>query len=145
MTGLTKITKSMRAEDVNPTWHLVDMKGKVLGRTITQVSAYLIGKHKADYTANVDNGDYVVVINAQDLEITGRKAEQKIYTRYSGYPSGLKRLNFNALMQKDATKVVKNAVYGMLPKNRLRDKRMTRLFVYTGDKHPYTEKFTKNN
>ena len=135
----------MRAEDVNPTWHLVDMKGKVLGRTITQVSAYLIGKHKADYTANVDNGDYVVVINAQDLEITGRKAEQKIYTRYSGYPSGLKRLNFNALMQKDATKVVKNAVYGMLPRNRLRDKRMTRLFVYTGDKHPYTEKFTKNN
>ena len=103
----------MRAEDVNPTWHLVDMKGKVLGRTITQVSAYLIGKHKADYTANVDNGDYVVVINAQDLEITGRKAEQKIYTRYSGYPSGLKRLNFNALMQKDATKVVKNAVYGL--------------------------------
>ena len=85
------------------------------------------------------------MINAQDLEITGRKAEQKIYTRYSGYPSGLKRLNFNALMQKDATKVVKNAVYGMLPKNRLRDKRMTRLFVYTGDKHPYTEKFTKNN
>ena len=143
MTGLTKITKSMRSEDVNHAWHLVDMRGKVLGRTLTQVSTYLIGKHKPDYTAHVDNGDYVVVINAQDLVITGRKAEQKIYTRYSGYPGGLKETNFNALMQKDATKVVKNAVYGMLPKNRLRDKRITRLFVFTGDTHPYTDKFTK--
>lgn len=145
MAGLTKITQSARTEDARPSWHLIDMKGKVLGRTITQVSGFLIGKHKANYTANVDNGDYVVVINAKELEITGRKAEQKIYTRYSGYPSGLKRLTFNALMAKDPTKVVKNAVYGMLPKNRLRDKRMTRLYVFTGDTHPYKDKFTKEN
>ncbi len=135
----------MRSEDVHPTWHLVDMKGKVLGRTVTQVSTFLIGKHKANYTANVDNGDYVVVINAQDLEVTGRKGEQKVYTRYSGYPGGLKKTTLDALMQKDATKVIKNAVYGMLPKNRLRDKRMTRLFVFTGDAHPYKDKFTNNN
>lgn len=145
MTGLTKITQSMRSEDVKPTWHLIDMRGKVLGRTITEVSTYLIGKHKPTYTAHVDNGDYVVVINAKDVEITGRKAEQKVYTRYSGYPGGLKKLTFNALMDRDPTKVIKNAVYGMLPKNRLRDKRMTRLYVYSGDTHPYTDKFANEN
>ncbi len=141
MAHLTHLTPSARKEDVVRAWHLIDMKGKVLGRTVTEVSQLLIGKHKKDYISHVDSGDYVVVINAKDVVVTGRKAEQKVYTRYSGYPGGLREASYKQVMEKDPRRIIQNAVNGMLPKNKLRSQRMTRLYVFSDNAHPYSDKF----
>lgn len=141
MAHLTHVTPRARKEDVVRSWHLIDMNGKVLGRTVTDIANLLIGKKKTTYEAHVDGGDYVVVINAKNVSVTGRKKEQKIYTRYSGYPGGLREATFQEVMNKDPRKIIKNAVSGMLPKNKLRAVRMTRLYVFTDNTHPYTDKF----
>lgn len=140
MAGLTKTTLTLKESDIDRKWHLLDARGKVLGRMVTDASQMLIGKSKANFTPHMDNGDYVIVINAKDVEVTGRKADQKVYTRYSGYPGGLKEIPYAQLMAKDPTKVIKNAVSGMLPKNKHRKRRMARLFVFADDKHPYADK-----
>jgi large subunit ribosomal protein L13 len=146
MRELTHSTLPLKESEISRGWHLIDARGKILGRFATQVSEKLIGKHKSNFVSNMDNGDYVVVINAKDLKVTGRKLMQKVYTRYSGYPGGLKKTTLTRLMDKDPRKVVQNAVSGMLPKNKLRAPRMTRLYVFSDEKHPYTEKFeSKNN
>lgn len=143
MVNLTHSTKPVKEKDIKREWHLVDAGGKILGRVSPQVARFLQGKHKTNYSSYLDQGDYVVVVNAKDIVLTGKKPKLKVYTRYSGYPGGLKTIKFQDLMKKDPTQVFRHAVSGMLPKNKLRDRRLARLFIFTDDKHPYKDKFNK--
>lgn len=133
-------TYQPREKDIKREWHELDAKGQVLGRLATQAARLLIGKHKRNYAPHLDMGDYVIVTNASDIEVTGRKEEQKTYFRHSGYPGGARTLTFKELKERSPKKVIELAVKGMLPKNRLRDKRMGRLKVFTGSEHPYKGK-----
>ena len=124
----------------NRGWSLVDVKDQVLGRILPEISSRLQGKHRADYSANLDVGDNVIVINAAQVAITGKKAKTKIYTRYSGYPGGLRQMTFAQMKEKKPEEIIKTGVSGMLPKNKLRAKRLARLFVFKDEKHPYQDK-----
>ncbi len=143
MIHLTHSTKPVSALKIERKWHLIDVKNKIMGRVAPEISHLLQGKGKSTYVPYLDSGDYVVVINASLVSFSGRKLIDKIYSSYSGYPDGLKKINLENLMKKNPTQVVKNAVSGMLPKNKLRSKRMARLYVFPHDKHPYTHKFEK--
>lgn len=143
MTTLTKITKPVSSTEIKKEWHLIDMKGKVLGRELPRISTLLQGKHKVNYVPNIDSGDYVVVINAAFLTMTGDKMDTKMYDHFSGYPGGLKKTKASDLLKNNPGKIVMNGVGGMLPKNKLRDKRLARLFVFAGDVHPYASEFEK--
>lgn len=110
--------------------HLFDAEGKVLGRLATEIAKVLSGKNKADYVPNIDGGDFAVVINADKIRVTGNKMDDKIYHRFSGYPGGISSIALKDLLKKDSRKVIQSAVYGMLPKNNLRDKRMLRLSIF---------------
>jgi large subunit ribosomal protein L13 len=143
MTTLTKITKPISATEIKTAWHLVDMKGKVLGRELPRISTLLQGKHKVNYVPNIDSGDNVVVINASQLVLTGDKMDTKMYDSFSGYPGGLKKTKASDLLKNNPMKMVINGVGGMLPKNKLRDKRLARLFVFADDQHPYKAKFVQ--
>lgn len=138
---LTQSTKPVRAKDIKRGWHLIDAQGKVLGRMATNISRLLMGKNKTNYVSNFDMGDNVVVINALSVDVTGRKRENKIYSSYSGYPGGLKQVTFKSLQKRKPDEIIRHAVMGMLPKNKLRDRMITRLFIYADDKHPYQDKF----
>lgn len=118
-------------------WYLVDAQEQVLGRLASQVAALLRGKHKPQFTPHLDLGDHVVVINAEKVNVTGRKTEQKVYTRYSGYPGGLRKVTLDKLIQSKPERVIKHAVKGMLPKNRLGRKMIKKLRVYAGPDHPH--------
>lgn len=126
-----------KKEEVTRSWFLVNAKGKVLGRLASVVASILIGKHKIIFTPHIDCGDGVIVINAKDIRITGKKAEQKIYRTYSGYPSGLKEKNYETLFKAKPTKVIIIAVKSMLPKNKLGRQMIKRLKVYADDKHSH--------
>ena len=119
-------------------WHVVDAKSKTLGRLSTEIAKYLMGKHQPSYTPNVDSGDFVVVINAKELVLTGAKLTDKKYQSHSGIPGGFRELSAQELLAKSPRKVVEHAVKGMLPKNKLQDVRMGRLKVYDGAEHPHT-------
>jgi large subunit ribosomal protein L13 len=119
-------------------WHVVDAKAEVLGRLASRISRLLTGKVKTSYTPHVDTGDGVIVVNAKDIRVTGRKASQKVYTSFSGYPSGIRRRTFERVQAEDPTFALKRAVKGMLPKNRLGRKMLTRLLVYPGSDHPHS-------
>lgn len=136
-------TKSTRLSEIKREWHLIDVKGKILGRTITEIAGLLMGKSKPNYVANLDCGDYVVIVNSADIVITGKKAAQKQYQNYSGYPGGLKSKSYNQIMVENPTRIITEAVAGMLPKNKLRSLLLKRLYVYTNDTHPYKAKFSK--
>lgn len=136
-----KFTKSTSVKDIKRAWHLFDLKDKVLGRTATEIALHLMGKHKPYYVSNLDCGDYVVVINATGVAVTGKKSVQKIYDHYSGYPGGRKEKTFRELMTENPKRIIFEAVAGMLPKNRLRDMMLKRLYIYTDDQHPYKDKF----
>ncbi|HEX8973883.1 MAG TPA: 50S ribosomal protein L13 [Patescibacteria group bacterium] len=123
-------------------YHLFDAEGKVLGRLATEIAKTLSGRNKVDYTPHIDGGDFAVIINADKIRVTGNKMEGKIYHRFSGYPGGITSIALKDLLKKDSTKVIKNAVYGMLPKNKLRDKMMLRLKVYTGAEHKHNIEIT---
>ena len=110
--------------------HLFDAEGKVLGRLATEIAKVLSGKNKVDYVPNIDGGDFAVVINADKVRVTGNKMDDKIYHRFSGYPGGISSIALKDLLKKDSRKVIQGAVYGMLPKNNLRDKRMLRLSIF---------------
>lgn len=133
-------TTQVKKEAVKRNWHVIDVGGKVLGRTATDIARLLIGKHKVDYTPHVDGGDYVVVINAKEVEVTGNKTTQKMYYRHSQYPGGFKAESFDKLMHRRPTSIIEKAIYGMLPKNKLRNGRMKRLKVFSGAEHPYQDK-----
>lgn len=121
-------------------WHLVDAKDQYLGRFISQIIKYLRGKNKVSFAPNVDAGDYVVIINADGLKISGNKNLEKMYHHFSGYSGGITSQNFRDLMAKNPEKVIKLAVWGMLPKNKLRDKFIKRLKVFRDSRHPYADK-----
>lgn len=118
-------------------YHLFDAQDKVLGRLATEIAKILSGRNKVDYTPHIDGGDHVIIINSDKIRVTGKKMTDKIYHRFSGYPGGISSIALKDLLKKDSTKVIKNAVYGMLPKNKLRDKMMLRLHVYTNDQHAH--------
>jgi large subunit ribosomal protein L13 len=130
-------TYSTKASDIKREWHVIDASGQVLGRLATQVAQRLMGKHKPMFAPNLDTGDYVVVINADKVLVTGNKAKQKVYYRHSGYPGGLKGISLEKLMQTNPTRVIEYAVKGMLPHNRLGAKMVKKLKVYAGDTHPH--------
>lgn len=145
MVTLTQTTKSIKQSDIKRNWHLVDVSGKILGRIAPEIAKLLQGKHKTNYVSYLDVGDNVVVVNAKKIVLTGRKPLTKIYTNYSGYPGGLRRVDFKTLLEKNPAKVIEHAVSGMLPKNKHRDLRLRRLFVYGDANHPHTDKFINKN
>lgn len=128
-------TISVKADDVKRDWFLVDATDKTLGRIATEIARRLRGKHKAIYTPHVDTGDYIVVINAEKVRVTGNKAKDKIYYKYSGYIGGLKEISFEKLIAKAPERVIELAVKGMLPKNPLGREMFRKLKVYAGPKH----------
>lgn len=130
-------TYSPKAADIERQWHVIDAADKVLGRLATQVAGLLMGKHKPIFSRHMDTGDFVVVINAAKVRVTGNKAEQKLYYRHSGYPGGLKSTKLENMMQTDPTRVIEYAVKGMLPHNRLGAQMIKKLKVYAGEAHPH--------
>jgi large subunit ribosomal protein L13 len=130
-------TSALTTKDIVQKWYLIDCSGKKLGRLSVQIANILRGKNKPEYTPNSDVGDFVVLINAERIEISGNKSKDKIYFKHTGYPGNLKEINFQDLMNKDPEKVLRNAVKGMLPKNRLNKKIINKLKVYSGENHPH--------
>ncbi len=137
------MTKSTKISDIERHWQLVDVKGQILGRAATVVAGKLMGKGKPNFVRNLDCGDYVVVVNAAHVETTGRKEKEKLYGHYSGHPGGLKQKALWQVRREKPTEPMKRAVFGMLPKNKLRDRLVTRLYIYPEAEHPYKDKFKK--
>lgn len=140
---MKKSTRSTPASEVTRSWHLFDAKDKVLGRFATDVALKLMGKSKPYFVRNLDCGDHVVVINAKHVIVTGKKEKTKLYGNYSGFPGGLKQKALWQIRAEKPTEIVRHAVWGMLPKNKLRDRLVTRLYVYPEADHPYQSKFAK--
>lgn len=136
-------TYQPKEKEVIREWHLLDAKGEVLGRLCTKIATFLTGKHKATYSTHMDMGDFVVVINAEKVEVTGKKGNQKVYRTHSGYPGGFKEKSYKQVMDVHPERIIEHAVIGMLPNNRLRDPRMLRLKVVVGDKNPYEKQLAK--
>jgi large subunit ribosomal protein L13 len=126
------------AQDRERNWLLVDAEGQTLGRLATQIADALRGKRKPAYTPHVDTGDFVVVVNAEKISVTGQKRSEKMYYRHSGYPGGLKSRTLNDMLERRPEEVIRLAVKGMLPKNRLARKQLTKLKIYAGPEHPHT-------
>lgn len=130
-------TFSLKPSQVERKWYLVDAQGKVLGRLATEIAMLLRGKRKPTYTPHLDNGDHVVVINAEKVVVTGRKSQQKLYRHHTGYPGGLRTRTFAYLIAHRPERIVKQAVKGMLPHNRLGRQMLKKLRVYVGPQHPH--------
>ena len=130
-------TYSTKTADIERQWHVIDASGKILGRLATQIASLLMGKHKPIFSPNLDTGDFVIVINADKVRVTGRKENQKLYYQHSGYPGGLKRTPLEKMMQTNPTWVIEHAVKGMLPHTRLGANMRKKLKVYAGDTHPH--------
>lgn len=130
-------TYSQKPTEVSRRWILIDAKDAPLGRLSTQISKYLIGKYKPSYTPHIDGGDYVVVINAAEVPVTGNKEEAKIYYRHSGFPGGIKDAQLKEVREKFPERIIERAVKGMLPKNKLASGRMQRLKVFPGAEHAH--------
>lgn len=137
-------TFSLRKEDVQRDWWIVDARNKILGRLASKIARVLRGKHKPNFTPHVDNGDYVIVINAEKIELSGKKSEQKVYRKHSGYLGNLKETPFQTKLEKDPESIIEHAVAGMLPKNKLGRKMIKKLKVYAGEKHPHKNKEIKH-
>jgi len=134
------VTRPTKQNDIKRSWHLIDVKGKVLGRISTDIAKLLMGKSKPYFAKNLDCGDYVVIINARDVKTTGNKNKGKVYTRYSGYPGGIRRETLGELRVRKPEEVVRHAVSGMIPKNKLHDSMMKRLLIFPGEEHKYASK-----
>ena len=130
----TYVTKAV---DVNPEWLLIDAKGQTLGRIATVIASILRGKHKVNYAPNLDMGDFVVVINASKIVVSGNRLDDKMYRRHTGYPGGLIEVPLRTMLDKHPDRVIRYAVKGMLPKNKLGRKMLSKLKVYSGDSHPH--------
>ncbi len=131
-------TKIVKTEETAHKWYIIDVKDKVLGRAASKIAWLLNGKDQADYTPNVDNGAGVIILNCDKVRVTGRKADQKVYMRFSGYPDGQKIIPYKSMMEKDPKYVLRHAVKGMLPKNKLGMLMLRRLKLYTGTEHDHT-------
>lgn len=141
MVNLTKSTKSIKAGEIRRQWHLIDAKNNILGRMSTKIAFYLMGKNKSGYVGYLDTGDNVVVVNAAQVRLTGSKIENKTYSRYSGYPGGLKKVTLKAQLSEKPEEVIRHAVAGMLPKNKLKKKYLSKLYIFAGAEHHFTHKF----
>jgi len=130
-------TKWTKPSEVKREWYIVDVKDQILGRASTQIASLLIGKNKTESRPGVDCGDYVIVINSDKIKLTGGKELKKFYVTHSGYPGGLKEIRFDEQLKKDSRRIIMNSVKNMLPKNKTRDIRMTRLFVYKDENHKH--------
>jgi large subunit ribosomal protein L13 len=126
-----------RPLEVERRWYVVDAEGQTLGRLATKIAQVLRGKNKPQYTPHVDTGDFVVVVNAERVVVTGRKAEQKLYRRHSGYPGGLKTTTYEQMMERQPTEILRKAVRGMMPKTRLARQQLRKLKIYAGPEHPH--------
>lgn len=131
-------TYSAKPDSVMQDWFVVDADGKTLGRLAAEIALRLRGKHKPEYTPHVDTGDYIVVLNADKVRVSGNKSKQKMYYSHSGYPGGLKSISFEKLRDKAPERVIETAVKGMLPKNPLGRAMFRKLKVYAGSEHPHT-------
>lgn len=127
-----------KKEEIKRNWYLIDAQGQTLGRLASFIARLLTGKHKPIYTPSVDTGDGVIVINAEKIRVTGKKLDKKIYYWHTGYLGGLKSKSLRQLLEENPEKVLYLAVKGMLPKNRLRDRRLKRLLIYRGSEHPHS-------
>jgi len=134
-TLLNQTTYSQKQAEIKREWIVVDAKGRILGQVATEIATKLMGKHRPTYTPHTESGDYVVVINAKDVEVTRNKAKNKIYYSYSGYAGGLRKTTFEEMQALHPERIIEKAVYGMLPDNRLRSLRMARLKIYQGATH----------
>ena len=132
-----RTTFMQKSHEVDRKWFVVDAADKTLGRLSTEVATLLRGKHKPTFTPHVDCGDYVIVINAEKVEVTGKKRKEKVYKRHTGYPGGLRELTFEKLQAKKPEEIIKHAVKGMLPKGPLGREMYTKLFVYVGPDHKH--------
>lgn len=134
-------TYQPKHKDIKRNWHMIDAEDAILGRMSTKLATLLMGKHKPTYSDHMDMGDYVVVVNAQKVKVTGKKRKQKVYQKHSGYPGGFKEVSFEKMITEHPERVIELAVSRMLPGNRLRDKRMRRLKVFAGADHTFKNKF----
>ncbi|MBZ2189641.1 MAG: 50S ribosomal protein L13 [Alcanivorax sp.] len=131
-------TFSAKPDSVKRDWYVVDASGKTLGRLASEIATRLRGKHKPEFTPHVDTGDYIVVVNAEKVHVTGKKASDKMYYRHSGFPGGIKQANFETLIAKKPEQVLELAVKGMMPRNPLGRAMLSKLKVYAGAEHPHT-------
>ena len=127
-----------KPHEVERKWYLIDAEGRTLGRLATETASILRGKRKPVYTPHVDTGDYVIVVNAEKVEVTGKKRKEKIYKRHSGYPGGLKEITFENLQEKHPEEIIRHAVKGMMPKGRLGRQMFKKLKVFAGPEHSHT-------
>jgi large subunit ribosomal protein L13 len=130
-------TYSAKPKEIEQQWYLVDAEGQTLGRLATRIADTLRGKRKPEFTPHIDTGDFVVVVNAEKIAVTGKKREEKIYYRHSGYPGGLRERTFAEEIERRPTEVLRKAVKGMLPRNRLARRQLTKLKIYAGPEHPH--------
>ncbi|GBD90842.1 50S ribosomal protein L13 [bacterium BMS3Abin04] len=133
-----KMTRFIKTEDADRKWYIVDANDQVLGRLASNIATIIRGKHKPIFTPNMDTGDFVIVINAEKVKLTGKRAFDKTYFSHSGYPGGVKTITITEMLQNKPEFVIENAVKGMLPKKRLGRKLIKKLKVYAGDNHPHT-------
>jgi large subunit ribosomal protein L13 len=138
---MLKLTKATKASEIKREWHLIDIKDETLGRVASRIAQLLMGKSKTNFVRNLDCGDYVVVINAKDVKTTGNKEKQKEYYRHSGYPGGFRRETLEKLRIRKPTEVIRHAVAGMVPQNRLKASMLKRLYVFPEATHTYGDKF----
>ena len=136
-------TQPTKAKEITRTWHIFDVKGQVLGRVATQIAHALMGKSKPYFVRHLDCGNHVVVVNAAHIVVTGKKETDKLYTHYSGFPGGLKTKALWQVRREKPKELIRRAVFGMLPKNKLRARLITRLWIYPEAEHPYQSKFAK--
>jgi len=130
-------TVSAKKEEVTRQWYVVDAEGQTLGRLSTEIANRLRGKHKASFTPHVDTGDYMVVINAEKVKVTGRKTQDKMYYHHTGFPGGIKSISFEKLVDKAPERIIEAAVKGMMPKNKLSRAMLAKLKIYAGSEHPH--------
>jgi len=130
-------TEIAKQSEIKRDWHVVDLEGQVLGRVASQIARVLRGKHKAIYSPSVDAGDFVVVVNAEKIKLTGNKVSDKMYYRHTGYPGGIRSANAETMLEKKPEDVIRKAVKGMLPKNKLGRQMLKKLKVYSGPEHPH--------
>src|ERR687895_2115801 len=136
-------TYSAKAPEIQQQWYVVDAEGQTLGRLATRIADTLRGKRKPQFTHHVDTGDYVIVVNAEKIAVTGQKLDQKRYSRHSGYPGGLRSRTLREELDRQPAEVLRKAVKGMLPRNRLARQQLTKLKIYAGPEHPHTAQAPK--
>ncbi len=138
---MKKQTKPTKKSNIERNWHLIDANNQILGRLSTNIAELLMGKSKPYFVRNLDCGDYVVVVNTKNIRVTGKKETEKEYLRYSGYPGGLKREALKDLRSRKPEEIIRHAVSGMLPKNKLHDRMLKRLFLFPESENPYKDRF----